>query len=198
MQSNPQTSPHLRALHPGSLQQLQQSPDGSIYTQTLPHALYQQQPYALSGHPQPPPHALQYQHALPASPVQYQQFPAISYQHASSPRFAIAHPPPLPVPEGVPHFQSPTRPTQRQSIPLPPPIPTQQIPQRQQSHVESVREPEEAPSSGQFQGLKLIAEPPDLEAWRQKLFDVDDTITLNEEEYAFYAILSMNRILIVS
>jgi hypothetical protein len=44
-----------------------------------------------------------------------------------------------------------------------------------------------APSSthsSHFQGLKLIAEPPDLDAWRQKLFDVDDTITLTEEEYA--------------
>jgi hypothetical protein len=44
-----------------------------------------------------------------------------------------------------------------------------------------------APSSNHsshFQGLKLIAEPPDLDAWRQKLFDVDDTITLTEEEYA--------------
>jgi glutathione S-transferase len=38
---------------------------------------------------------------------------------------------------------------------------------------------------GQFEGLKLIANPPDLEAWRQKLFDVDDYITLNEEEFVF-------------
>lgn len=188
MQTNPR-SPHLRTLHSGSLQHLQQSPDGPLYAQTLPHALYQQQPYTLSGPPQPPPHALQYQHGLPGSPVQYATFPAISYQHASSPRFAIADPPPLPVPQEIQHFQSPPRPAQRQQIP-PPQILTHQFPSSLQSHVETLAEThvethvrdEAGAPSGHFQGLKLVAEPPDLEAWRQKLFDVDDTITLNEEE----------------
>ncbi|KAF2833192.1 hypothetical protein CC86DRAFT_365150 [Ophiobolus disseminans] len=186
MQSNPQTSPHLRTLHPGSLQHIQQSPDGSLYAQALPHALYQQQPYTLSGAPQPSPHALQYQHGLPGSPVQYAAFPAISYQHASSPRFTIANPPPLPVPEGIPHFQSPPRPVQRQALPPAPAIVNQQGPQRQQPHGDPSRDGDDGPSSGQFQGLKLVAEPPDLEAWRQKLFDVDDTITLNEDEFKTY------------
>lgn len=47
-------------------------------------------------------------------------------------------------------------------------------------------EPEDAPPTGpssHFQGLKMIAEPPDLDAWRQRLFDVDEAITLSEEEY---------------
>lgn len=34
-----------------------------------------------------------------------------------------------------------------------------------------------------FGGLKLIPDPPDLETWRQRLFDVDEIITLTEEQY---------------
>lgn len=37
--------------------------------------------------------------------------------------------------------------------------------------------------AGQLQG-KLIPDPPDLEYWRDKLFHVDETITLSEEQYA--------------
>lgn len=33
--------------------------------------------------------------------------------------------------------------------------------------------------------FRVVPNPPDLEAWRQKLFDVDEMITLSEEEYAF-------------
>ncbi|KAF1911763.1 hypothetical protein BDU57DRAFT_460588 [Ampelomyces quisqualis] len=40
--------------------------------------------------------------------------------------------------------------------------------------------------SSHFPGLRLIAEPPDLDAWRQKLFHVDDTITLTEDEFSTY------------
>lgn len=38
-------------------------------------------------------------------------------------------------------------------------------------------------SSGHLGGVKLIPEPPNLEAWREKLFNVNETITLTEEEY---------------
>lgn len=38
---------------------------------------------------------------------------------------------------------------------------------------------------GQFEGLRLIPNPPDLESWREKLFHVDDTITLTEDEYVW-------------
>lgn len=90
----------------------------------------------------------------------------------------------------------------QQQLPLPPPPPiriaTQQQPVvqqfqpqiQQQAQTENrtetpAPEGDDAPSSShaQFQDLKLVAEPPDLEAWRQKLFDVDKTITLNEDEY---------------
>jgi glutathione S-transferase len=37
---------------------------------------------------------------------------------------------------------------------------------------------------GQIEGLRLVANPPDLHVWREKLFHVDDTITLTEDEYA--------------
>jgi glutathione S-transferase len=191
------TLQQLRTLHPGALQHLQQSPDGQLYAhqhQALPQAVYHHaQQYALSGPPQPPPHALQYQHhGLPGSPVQFTAFPA-TYQHAPSPQFSIASGP-------VQQLTSPTHPPQQ--LPLPPPPPTRAAQQQlsaqafqpqqlqHQSHGDALigipaPEPEDAPPSGHgthFQGLKLIAEPPDLEAWRQKLFDVDDTITLNEDE----------------
>ncbi|RJE22901.1 Glutathione transferase [Aspergillus sclerotialis] len=35
-------------------------------------------------------------------------------------------------------------------------------------------------------GLKLIPKPPDLEAWREKLFNVDKAITLTEEQFNTY------------
>tara|TARA_R110002003_G_scaffold198_23_gene15586 strand:- start:26139 stop:26729 length:591 start_codon:yes stop_codon:yes gene_type:complete len=194
-----QSSPVLQQLrtlhHPGTLQHLQQSPDGALYPHPHPQAipLYQQQ-YALSGDPQPSPHALQYQqHGLPPSSAQYPAAFPTTYQHASSPRFAVANPPPLP----IQHFQ--------QQVPLPPAPPLRAAPQASPQREAPVRplqplpqaqaqplpepqahgrETDDAPSSnhGQFQGLKLIADPPDLEAWRQRLFDVDDTMTLSEEE----------------
>ena len=36
--------------------------------------------------------------------------------------------------------------------------------------------------TGHFSGMKKILNPPDLERWRQRLFDVDDTIVMSEEE----------------
>lgn len=37
-------------------------------------------------------------------------------------------------------------------------------------------------SDGQFEGLKLIPNPPDLECWRQRLFAVDEMVLLSEEQ----------------
>lgn len=34
-------------------------------------------------------------------------------------------------------------------------------------------------------GLKLVPNPPDLDLWREKLFQVDGTITLSEDQYVF-------------
>jgi len=42
---------------------------------------------------------------------------------------------------------------------------------------------QEQKSSGHI-GTKIVVDPPNLEAWRQKLFDVDEMIMLSEEEYA--------------
>jgi hypothetical protein len=38
--------------------------------------------------------------------------------------------------------------------------------------------------AGQLCGMKLVPNPPDLESWRNRLFNVDeDMITLSEQEY---------------
>lgn len=40
--------------------------------------------------------------------------------------------------------------------------------------------------AGQLQGMRLVPDPPDLDYWRQKLFDVDEAITLSEEQYVIF------------
>ena len=46
--------------------------------------------------------------------------------------------------------------------------------------------------NGQLNGLKLIPNPPDLESWREKLFNVDEAITLTEEQYVLTSFLSFH------
>lgn len=41
--------------------------------------------------------------------------------------------------------------------------------------------------AGQLQGMKLIPNPPDLEYWRERLFNVDEVITMTEEQYVVSA-----------
>ncbi|KAL8736194.1 MAG: hypothetical protein Q9166_000349 [cf. Caloplaca sp. 2 TL-2023] len=41
-------------------------------------------------------------------------------------------------------------------------------------------------TEGHFSNMKTVPNPPELEAWRKKLFDVDDTITLTEEQFQTY------------
>ena len=54
----------------------------------------------------------------------------------------------------------------------------------QQENNALLQTPEQNSVKGEhFSNLKLIANPPDLERWRERLFNVDDTITLTEEEY---------------
>ena len=43
-------------------------------------------------------------------------------------------------------------------------------------------------NEGHFSNMKMVPNPPDLEAWRQRLFNVDDTITLSEEECAAFSL----------
>ncbi|XHG01302.1 hypothetical protein AWENTII_004691 [Aspergillus wentii] len=35
-------------------------------------------------------------------------------------------------------------------------------------------------------GMKLVPDPPDLDAWREKLFNIDEVITLSEEQFQTY------------
>lgn len=155
--SSPVLQQQLRSLHPGALHTLHQSPDGSLYPQTLPelqnnlhtHGVYHhpQQPYALSGPPQPPSHVHAHalpvhqfeQHSLPPA-VPYAPFPA-SYQHATSPRFVDA-PPPLPA-QAPQYHTSPLPPPPRpvQQRPLPPPLPILTVPHHVPRHVEHVQPP---------------------------------------------------------
>ncbi|KAJ5934932.1 hypothetical protein N7466_004479 [Penicillium verhagenii] len=47
-------------------------------------------------------------------------------------------------------------------------------------------ETESANFAGQLTGMKLIPDPPDLEYWRDRLFQADDVITLTEEQFQIY------------
>ena len=35
---------------------------------------------------------------------------------------------------------------------------------------------------GHFVGMKMVPDPPDLDMWREKLFNVNETITMTEDE----------------
>ena len=37
-------------------------------------------------------------------------------------------------------------------------------------------------AGGHFSNLKMIPDPPDLDAWRERLFNVSDVIELTEDE----------------
>ncbi|KAL8800053.1 MAG: hypothetical protein Q9182_005453 [Xanthomendoza sp. 2 TL-2023] len=41
-------------------------------------------------------------------------------------------------------------------------------------------------TEGHFSNMKTVPNPPDLDAWRKKLFDVDDIITLTEDQFQTY------------
>lgn len=46
-----------------------------------------------------------------------------------------------------------------------------------------------------LKGLKLVPYPPELEIWRQRLFDIDDMIVVSEDEYdaqALFGCQSLN------
>lgn len=208
MQESSPVLHQVRTLHPEALQHIQQSQDGSLLSHGFrpglqqqqplhPDTIYHQQQYALNGPPHASSHALHFEHhGIPPAPAQY-NYPTTSYQHTSSPRFAIANATSL---QG--HFQSP--PSQPQQLPLPstPTVPSApqvisqrydhsrpvppQPPVQVELQIQGGGGDDNNPSStghGQFQGLKLIANPPDLEAWRQKLFNVDAMITLTEDEW---------------
>ncbi|KAL8749155.1 MAG: hypothetical protein Q9199_007858 [Rusavskia elegans] len=41
-------------------------------------------------------------------------------------------------------------------------------------------------TEGHFSNMKIVPNPPDLDTWRIKLFDVDDTLTLTEDQFQTY------------
>ncbi|KAL9604484.1 MAG: hypothetical protein Q9219_000449 [cf. Caloplaca sp. 3 TL-2023] len=41
-------------------------------------------------------------------------------------------------------------------------------------------------TEGHFSNMKTVPNPPDLENWRKKLFEVEDTVTMTEEEFQTY------------
>ncbi|KAF2266822.1 hypothetical protein CC78DRAFT_559140 [Lojkania enalia] len=176
------------ALHipPASIQAIHQSsPDGSLHhhLQSLPPNLQGldangtlfQQHYLSDAHQAP--HRLHASHpfnqnaALP-SQAQFQAISVADYQHGGN-RFNLIAAPPQ-------HIQAP---------PPPIPRPPQQLPDLEsQTQYGQLQDVDDTPvtSQGQFQGLKLIAHPPNLGEWRNKLFHVDETITLTEAEFQTY------------
>ena len=179
---------HLRTLQPAELQALHQSPDGTLHLQTLSpglqsldaitaeasEALFQQR---YLGEPPQTSHGLHAQHAynhnagLPHSQPQFAPMPT-GYQHVPT-RFNLISASPQ-------HLHAP---------PPPPPLPraSQQIVELEpQVDYGNNQDVDDTPvtSHGQFEGLKMIAHPPSLDEWREKLFHVDDTVTLTEDEYA--------------
>lgn len=207
---------HHATVQPRSLTNLQQAPDGTFYTaQGLPlqpqdlhlqslHAtelFHQQQQqhhhhqYALSAPPPlGAPHAPYYEHhgvpSQPFSPQVYQQVQHHPHAHATSPPYGLTA---APLPGPAHHVHTPIHTTPRiaqQPLQLQPqpiqPSP-QTLPQRHSSPLESGPSDDATLANhGQFKGLKLIPNPPHLDEWRQRLFDVDETITLTEEQFQTY------------
>lgn len=186
----------------------------SLHASELFHQQQQQQYAQLSAPPQQPPlpqqfaplppHALHYeqQFAPPQqyAPQSYQQIQQVHHPqhhaHASSPPFGLT-PGPVPGPAHqihTPHAHTPIHTTPRTAqrpLQIAQQTPIQQSPQQQQysSPLESVAGPSDEATlanHGQFKGLKLIPNPPNLEEWRQRLFDVDEIITLTEEQFQTY------------
>ncbi|KAF2120454.1 hypothetical protein BDV96DRAFT_564867 [Lophiotrema nucula] len=134
------------------------------------------------------PHPFDQNAALPQSPAHFQPIQVVAggYQHDAR-NYNLIAPPPQ-------HFQ-PRPPPHQQQIPRAPPQTPDFKPQIQEYEpqtefvAQSQQEVEDASATtvhGQFEGLRLIPDPPDLEEWREKLFHVDDTITLTEDDFQIY------------
>jgi hypothetical protein len=179
------------------LQALHQSPDGSLHhhLQSLPPGLQNLDAIApdpsdgifhryLAGNASQQQHALHAPHpfghhsGLPHPQNQFHGLQPSAYPHAGN-RFNVIAAPPQ-------QFQAPPAPPP-QPVPQRPRQISKRIPELEpQPDVVPPQEADDAPvtsNHGQFEGLKLIADPPNLEEWREKLFHVDDTITLTEDEY---------------
>lgn len=87
-------------------------------------------------------------------------------------------------------------PTQQQPIPEPVQQPHPQPPAPAVSQVRSRNVTRATPSqptedstfsTSNFEGLKIVPSPPNLEQWREKLFQVDRLMILTEDEYVFHS-----------
>jgi glutathione S-transferase len=168
-------------LQPGALQQASDD-GGSLYVpqpnaafhQHHQHQQQQQQHYALGAPPQP----LHFDE-------HYASFPP-AYPQAANPPFALT---------GALHTpRVPQRPLHHISPSLQPAPPQHDHAPQSYAHVPPPAQPPQASpqdkspfaNHGQFQGLKLIADPPNLDEWRARLFSVDETITLTQDEFQTY------------
>jgi len=187
----PPTALHLHAIPPG-LQPLEDiSPEAAFFPQR----------YAQHLAATPAPHALHFQgHGLQQSGQQ----PFEGFAPGAYGRFELSAPPNHPSQPPPPPPPLPSQQQQQQRVQGPPPgaqvVQAAQRtphPQELEPRNDFVQGPaqihdqaqgqdgDEVPVAkhGQFEGLKLIPDPPNLESWRGKLFHVDDSITLTEEEY---------------
>jgi glutathione S-transferase len=116
--------------------------------------------HARVAHHPPPPHLIQHQQHPQHPPVQQQQQQSQQYN--------------LPIHHHV-------LPIQQQSIA---PTPVQHGDNQLQSDVKTQPEQQqyEHKPDAHLEGLKLVPDPPELDTWRQRLFDVDDMIVVSEEE----------------
>ncbi|OCL01324.1 hypothetical protein AOQ84DRAFT_329167 [Glonium stellatum] len=187
----PALPPALRTLQPATLQPLHQPQDAQLHHHALqslasnlqgldaadPGALFQQRFHGLSD----PPHS----HAL--------QGPN-PFNHGTLPH---VHHPQQSLPQGYPQHndngcQFSILATQQSHL-----GDVGNASRAQPSHVSHLSQDNEfvqildqgntiLKSDGQFEGLKIIPHPPDLQVWRERLFNVDDTIVLTEGRFQTY------------
>jgi glutathione S-transferase len=187
-------------------QSLQQHPPpAQYYSGPSTHPLSAQQPFQPGLGFQQQQHYVQQQHQLHA-----QVAPSFA-THPSQPHLSRVahHPPPHHLVQHQHHQQQHPQPiqpsqtqhqqVQHQQYTLP--VHHQVLPVQQQSHpitatqvqhvdsqtyLEVNTEPEpqqfEVKPDDHLKGLKLVSDPPDLDTWRQRLFNVDDMIVVSEEE----------------
>lgn len=156
-------------------QQLQGANPHTLHFQT--HGLQQAGPAPFEGYPgQYVRFDLGTSNSNPPPPPAQQQVQASPHELASRASFAESQPD-----AEVQHQQQ-----QQPPQPQPHPQPQQQQQrqrQRQPSQEQNQEEDETTIPNHGFDGLKLITDPPNLKAWRDRLFDVDELITLSEEEF---------------
>lgn len=71
------------------------------------------------------------------------------------------------------------------------PSPTQSFQQDFGEMSAEAADPTALVAHGELRGFKAIPDPPNLEYWRDRLFNVDEMITLSEDEYVdFFSLLS--------